>query len=52
VNRWIPTLVVLVALVAVLPVWPHSRGWGWTVAGMVGMTLGTIVLFTLSVAPG
>jgi hypothetical protein len=36
----------------VMPLWPHSRGWGWNVAGMVGMTLATIVVFTLSVAPG
>ncbi len=49
--RWLPSLVVLVLLVLVAPVWPWSRGWGWVPAGMVGVTLGTILLFTLSFAP-
>lgn len=47
--RWVPLVAVLLALVGVLPVWPWSRGWGYAPAGMVGMVLGTIVLFTLSV---
>lgn len=47
-STWIPTIVVVLALVAVLPVWKHSRGWGYAPAGMVGITLATIVLFTLS----
>ncbi len=50
--RWLPTIVVLLALLAVSPRWPWSRGWGWAPAGMVGVTLATIVLFTLSVDPG
>lgn len=50
--RWLPTVAVLVALVLVSPWWPWSRGWGWTPAGMVAVTLATIVLFTLSVTPG
>ena len=45
----VPAVAVLLALVAVMPLWPHSRGWGWAPAGMVGITLATIVLFTLSV---
>lgn len=49
--RWLPTLAVLAMLVLVAPLWPWSRGWGWAPAGMVGMTLATIVVFTLSVAP-
>ncbi len=49
--RWIPSIAVLVALLLAAPLWPWSRGWGWTPAGMVGVTLATIVLFTLSVAP-
>lgn len=43
-------LIVLV-LVAALPVWPWSRGWGWAPAGMVAMGLGTLVLFSLAVVP-
>lgn len=49
--RWLPTVAVLVALVLVAPWWSWSRGWGWTPAGMVAVTLVTIVLFTLAVAP-
>lgn len=49
--RWLPTLVVLATLVLVAPLWPWSRGWGWTPVGMVAVTLATIVVFTLSVAP-
>jgi hypothetical protein len=52
VLRWLPTVVVLGAVLLVAPFWPWSRGWGWTPAGMVGVTLGSIVLFTLSVSPG
>lgn len=48
---WVPSLVIALALVAVLPLWPYSRGWGYTPAGMVAVTLGTVVLFTLSVVP-
>lgn len=47
--RWVPTLVIALALVAVLPYWRHSRGWGYTPAGMVAVTLATVALFTLSV---
>lgn len=50
--RWLPSIVVLAVLVLAAPLWPWSRGWSWVPAGMIGVTLGTIVLFTLSVAPG
>lgn len=47
--RWVPSLVLLLALVGVLPYWRHSRGWGHTPAAMVGVILATVMLFTLSV---
>lgn len=49
--RWLPALGVVAILVLVAPLWPWSRGWGWVPAGMVAITLATIVLFTLSLAP-
>lgn len=49
--RWLPSIAVLLALLVVAPLWPWSRGWGWAPAGMVGVTLASIVLFTLSFAP-
>lgn len=51
VVRWLPSIVVLGALLLVAPLWPWSRGWTWVPAGMVGVTLLTILLFTLSVQP-
>lgn len=33
------------ALVLVLPTWPWSRGWGWAPTGMLGIILGTTLLF-------
>lgn len=42
---------IALVLVAALPVWPWSRGWGWAPAGMVAMGLGTLVLFSLAVVP-
>ena len=49
--RWFPLVAVLLALLLVAPVWPWSRGWTWVPAGMVGVTLGTILLFTYAVLP-
>ncbi len=38
-------------VVAVLPVWPWSRGWGWAPAGMLFMGWVTMVVFSLTVIP-
>jgi hypothetical protein len=38
----------VLALLFVLPLWPHSKGWGWTPTLMVGVILGTTVLFGLA----
>ncbi len=50
VGPWIilPTLVMLSAAVAVAPVWPWSRGWGWPMAGMFGVTAATAAMFTVA----
>ena len=47
----VSTVLIALVLVAVLPFWPWSRGWGWAPAGMVAMGLGTLVLFSLAVVP-
>ncbi len=45
---WIlPSLIVSVLFVLVMPVWPHSKGWTWAPAGMVGMIGGIIISVTL-----
>lgn len=42
----IPSLVVLVSLVFVLPLWPWSKGWTWVPTGMVGMIAAYVWLVT------
>ena len=49
--RWLPTIVVLIAMLLAAPLWPWSRGWSWAPAGMIAVTAATILLFTLSVEP-
>lgn len=50
VGPWIvlPTLVMLAAALAVAPVWPWSRRWGWPMAGMFGVTAATAALFSVA----
>ena len=31
--------ILLLALVSVIPTWPHSRGWGYGPSGVVGLVL-------------
>jgi hypothetical protein len=41
-------IVVILALVGVLPVWPHASSWGYGPSGIVGVVLLiVIVLFLL-----
>ncbi len=48
----VPTVLLAVLVIAVMPVWPHSRGWGWPPAGILAMGLVTMVLFSFTVVPG
>lgn len=43
-----PAIAVLVLMLLVAPIWPYSRGWGWTWFAMLAMGAATIVLFTLT----
>jgi len=47
----VPTVLLALLVVAVLPVWPYSRGWGWPPAGILAMGLVTLVMFSLTVVP-
>ena len=38
-------ILLVLILVGVIPTWPHSRGWGYTPSGLVGVVL--IVLHVL-----
>ncbi len=47
----VPAVVLGVLVVAALPYWPWSRGWGFAPAGMLALGLGTVLLFSWSVLP-
>lgn len=42
-----PTFAILVIMLLVAPIWPYSRGWGWTWFGILALGAGSAVLFTL-----
>ena len=41
-------IVLVLALLGVLPAWPHSRGWGYAPGGVLGLAF--LVVFVLVVA--
>jgi hypothetical protein len=51
VQNLVPIVLVAAAVLFVLPFWPWSRGWGWVPAGVLGMGLATMLLFTWAVEP-
>jgi uncharacterized protein DUF3309 len=38
-TRLLLLIIVIVLLIAVLPTWPHSRGWGYYPGGILGVIL-------------
>jgi hypothetical protein len=41
-------VVLMLALVAAVPVWPHSRGWGYYPSGLIGLVLMILLGSSLS----
>jgi hypothetical protein len=41
-------LVLVLALAAAVPVWPHSRGWGYFPSGLIGVVI--LILLALSLS--
>lgn len=41
-------IVLVLALLGVIPTWPHSRGWGYAPGGVVGLLL--VVVLVMFVA--
>jgi hypothetical protein len=41
-------VIVVLALLGVLPTWPHSRGWGYGPSGGVGLVLVILAVLLLS----
>jgi hypothetical protein len=40
-------IVVILALLGVLPVWPHAKSWGYGPSGLVGVVLLILVVLFL-----
>lgn len=45
--NWLLLLVLLVLLVAAIPTWPYSRGWGYYPSGGLGLVLLILLLLIL-----
>ena len=40
-------IILILALVGVIPVWPHSRSWGYAPGGVVGLVVIVLVVLLL-----
>jgi Protein of unknown function (DUF3309) len=40
-------IVLILALVGVIPAWPHSRSWGYGPSGGIGLIVAVIVILLL-----
>ncbi len=41
-------VILILALLGIIPVWPHSRSWGYAPSGGVGLVLIILVILLLS----
>jgi hypothetical protein len=46
--NYIWAIILIIILLAVIPNWPYSRGWGWGPSGALGVLL--IILLVLLIA--
>ena len=40
-------IILILALVGVIPVWPHSRSWGYAPGGVVGLVVVILLILLL-----
>ena len=40
-------IIIILMLVGVVPIWPHSRGWGYRPSGGLGLILTIILILVL-----
>ena len=40
-------IILILALVGIIPVWPHSRSWGYGPGGVVGLVVIILVILLL-----
>jgi hypothetical protein len=41
-------IVLILALLGVIPSWPHSKGWGYAPGGVVGLLVVVVLVMLLS----
>ena len=41
-------IVLILALIGVIPAWPHSRGWGYGPSGILGVLLVILLILFLT----
>jgi hypothetical protein len=41
-------IILILALIGVIPAWPHSRGWGYMPSGIVGLILVILLIMFLT----
>jgi len=41
-------IVLVLALLGVIPSWPHSRGWGYAPGGVVGLVLVVVLVMLVT----
>jgi hypothetical protein len=41
-------IVLVLALLGVIPRWPHSKGWGYAPGGVVGLVLVVVLIMLLT----
>ncbi|AUL14330.1 DUF3309 family protein [Bordetella bronchiseptica] len=40
-------ILLILALIGAVPAWPHSRGWGYTPSGLLGVVLVVLIVLLL-----
>ena len=40
-------IILILALVGIIPVWPHSRSWGYAPSGVVGLVVIILLILLL-----
>jgi hypothetical protein len=40
-------IIIILLLISALPVWPHSKGWGYWPGGLVGLILIIVIILML-----
>ena len=47
-NSLVLVVLLVVVLLAVLPTWPYSTGWGYSPSGIVGLILVVLLVMALT----